>query len=107
MQEADKDIAEGRVWAFIAYWWILFLVPLLGNKDNKFALFHGKQGLVLFAFAVVVWLLSYIPVLGWFIIGPVGGILWFVLAIIGMVKALQGKYWKMPVLGDIAGNLKI
>ncbi len=107
MPEPDKDIEEGKIWAFIGYWWILFFVPLFGKKENKFALFHGKQGLVLFGFAVIVWLLSYIPIIGWFIIGPVGTIIWIVFAIIGMIKALQGIYWKMPVLGDVAEKLKI
>jgi uncharacterized membrane protein len=107
MPEANQEIEEGKIWAFIGYWWILFLVPLLGKKDNKFALFHGKQGLVLFCFEVVIWILSYIPVIGWFIIGPVGGIICLILAIIGMVKSLQGIYWKMPVLGDIAEKIKI
>jgi uncharacterized membrane protein len=107
MPEVNKEIDDGKLWAFIGYWWILFLVPLLGKKENKFALFHGKQGMVLFVFAVLVWLLSYIPVIGWFIIGPIGSIIWIILAIIGMVKSLQGKYWKMPVLGDIAEKIKI
>jgi uncharacterized membrane protein len=107
MPESNKEIEEGKIWAFIGYWWILFLVPLLGKKDNKFALFHGKQGMVLFALEIIVWILSYVPVLGWFIIGPVGSIICIILAIIGMVKSLQGAYWKMPVLGDIAEKIKI
>lgn len=107
MAEVDKTVEEGKIWAFIGYWWILFLVPLLAKKDNKFALFHGKQGLVLFVLEVIIWILSYIPVIGWFIIGPIGSIICIILAIVGMVKSLQGKYWKMPVLGDIAEKIKI
>ncbi len=107
MAEADKTVEEGKIWAFIGYWWILFLVPLLAKKENKFALFHGKQGLILFVLEIVVWILSYIPVIGWFIIGPIGSIICIILAIIGMVKSLQGQYWKMPVLGDIAEKIKI
>ena len=107
MPEANKEVEEGKIWAFIAYWWILFLVPLLGKKESKFALFHGKQGMVLFAFEILIWVLSYIPVIGWFVIGPVGSIICVILAIIGMVKSLQGQYWKMPVLGDIAERIKI
>ncbi len=107
MAEVDRTAEEGKIWAFIGYWWILFLVPLLAKKENKFALFHGKQGMVLFVFEVIIWILSYIPVIGWFIIGPIGSIICIVLAIVGMVKSLQGKYWKMPVLGDIAEKIKI
>jgi uncharacterized membrane protein len=108
MPEANKEIDEGKIWAFIGYWGILFLVPLLGKRDNKFALFHGKQGMVLFIFlVVVVWILGFIPIIGWFILRPIGWLIWLILAIIGMVMSLQGKYWKMPVLGDIAEKIKI
>jgi uncharacterized membrane protein len=108
MAEVDKTIEEGKIWAFIGYWGILFLVPLLGKKDNKFAVFHGKQGMVLFiAWVVIVWILGFIPIIGWFILRPIGGLLCLVLAIIGMVKSLQGEYWKMPVLGDVAEKIKI
>ncbi len=108
MAEVDATIEEGKIWAFIGYWGILFLVPLLGKKDNKFALFHGKQGLVLFIFwIIVVWILGFIPIIGWFIFRPLGWLICVILAIIGMVKSLQGQYWKMPVLGDIAEKIKI
>ncbi len=108
MAEVDKTIEEGKIWAFIGYWGILFLVPLLGKRDNKFALFHGKQGLVLFIFwVIVVWILGFIPIIGWFILRPIGGLLALILAIIGMVKSLQGEYWKMPVFGDMAEKINI
>jgi len=114
MPESNKEIEEGKIWAFIGYWWILFLVPLLGFKDNKFALFHGKQGLVLFvafiADYVIMIFFSWIPVLNILISGIVCWLLFLaltILAIIGMVKSLQGQYWKMPVLGDVAEKIKI
>lgn len=106
MAEVDKTVEEGKIWAFIGYWWILFLVPLLGKKDNKFALFHGKQGMVLFVFWIVVWIISFIPFIG-VVLGFLGWIIGVILAIIGMVKSLQGEYWKMPVLGDIAEKINI
>ena len=106
MAEVDKTVEEGKIWAFIGYWWILFLVPLLGKKDNKFALFHGKQGMVLFVFWIVISIIFFIPVIGP-IINFLGWIIHIILAIIGMVKSLQGEYWKMPVLGDIAEKINI
>ena len=107
MAEVDKTIEEGKIWAFIGYWGILFLVPLLGKKDNKFALFHGKQGLVLFILWIAIVILGFIPIIGWFVIRPFGWLICVILAIIGMVMSLQGKYWKMPILGDIAEKIKI
>lgn len=106
MPEVDKTIEDGKIWAFVGYWGILFLVPLLGKKDNKFASFHGKQGLVLFVFWLAIFILSFIPFIGG-IIGLLGWIICVILAIVGMVKSLQGQYWKMPVLGDIAEKINI
>jgi uncharacterized membrane protein len=112
----DKEIEEGKTFAAIGYLCILFLVPLLAAKDNAFAQFHAKQGMMLtivgfIAMIVVIILsvvLSFIPCVGW----AIGVLLWFVvtvgwlvLVIMGIVKALQGEYWKMPVLGDWAEQL--
>ncbi len=105
MAEVDKTIEEGKIWAFIGYWGILFLVPLLGKKDNKFALFHGKQGLALFVLWIIFWIISFIPVIG--IIGWIGLLLCFILAIVGMIMSLQGNYWKIPILADITEKIKI
>jgi uncharacterized membrane protein len=103
-----KEIEEGKVYAAIGYLWILFLIPLLAAKDNKFAQFHAKQGMLLFIVSIVVAILSavllFIPCLGW-AIASILCLGWLVLAIIGIVKALQGEYWKMPVLGDWAQQL--
>ncbi len=113
MPEVDKSIEEGKIFAFIGYWGLLFLVPILAKKDNKFAVFHGKQGMVAciaaIAVLIVMHILLIIPYLGLVLYY----ILWLVVLvicvfdIIGMIQALTGKYWKMPILGDIAEKIKI
>ena len=60
----DKEVQEGKIFAVIGYLGILCLIPLLFKKDNKFALFHGKQGLVLFLGWIAVGIVMMIPVLG-------------------------------------------
>jgi uncharacterized membrane protein len=113
MPEVDKTIEEGKMWGFIGYWGILFLIPLLGKKDNKFAVFHGKQGMVVFLGLVIIiiasTILGFIPVIGaiFSILAWLVYLALVVLAIIGMIKSLQGEYWKMPVLGDIAEKINI
>ena len=113
MPEVDKSIEEGKIFAFIGYWALFFLVPILAKKDNKFALFHGKQGMVLciaiIAVIIVFSILSFIPYLGFLfmIIEWLAFIAMGVFGIIGMIQALTGKYWKMPILGDIAEKIKI
>ncbi|MBI5144164.1 MAG: zinc ribbon domain-containing protein, partial [Candidatus Omnitrophica bacterium] len=44
----DKEVLEGKPFAILSYLWILCLVPLILKKENRFAMFHAKQGLVLF-----------------------------------------------------------
>ena len=107
--EGDQgDIEKNKVMAVLSYIGILCLIPLLAAKESKFAQFHAKQGLVLFLAEVLLSILYAIPALnvvmvfvGWIIY-----ILLVVLAIMGIVNALQGKYWKMPVLGGMAEKFK-
>ena len=102
----NKEIQEGKVFAVIAYLWILCLVPLLLKKENKFALFHAKQGLVLFITEIALWIIGIIPILGW-LISILGSLACGILALIGIIQALMGNYWKMPLLGDYAEKINI
>ena len=60
----EKDMQEGKFFAVISYISFLCIVSLFFKRDNKFALFHAKQGLVIFVFQVTCILLSVIPMLG-------------------------------------------
>jgi len=97
----DKDVEEGKGIAWLSYLGLLFLVPLLAKKDNKFCKYHVKQGIVL----VIVWVIflipNVIPLLGQIICG-LGYLACLILAIMGIVQSLGGKYWKMPVIGGLA-----
>jgi uncharacterized membrane protein len=99
---------EEKLMGAIAYIGILFLIPLLAKKDSDFAQFHAKQGLVLFIAEIIVSFVGgIIPFLGWFIILPIGSLITFIFAVIGIVQAATGKYWKLPWgLGDWAEKLK-
>ncbi len=100
----SDDIEQGKGMAWLAYLGILFLIPMLSLKDNQFAKFHVKQGIMLLIFSVAVGIVGAIPFIGWFIIWPVGYIFSLVMAIMGIVNAAQGKYWTMPLLGKMAAN---
>ena len=100
----DKEVLEGKPYAILAYLWILCLVPLILKKENKFALFHAKQGLVLFIGELAISFIAVIPILGWMILF-LGTMLFGVLSLIGIVQVLVGNFWKMPVVGDIAEKI--
>jgi uncharacterized membrane protein len=97
----DPDVQDGKGLAWLSYLGILFLIPLLAKKENKFCQFHAKQGLVLLIAEIIVSIVFVIPILGW-IVGVLGYIFVWIMAIIGIIQSATGKYWKMPVLGGFA-----
>ncbi len=103
-----ETMAEGqsKLWAFIGYLGILCLLPLLLKKDDAFAHFHAKQGLVLFLTGVILSIIMVIPILGW-IVGAVGTLVLLVLWIIGLINALTGKQKALPLIGGFAEKLSL
>ena len=93
----DKDdIEKNKVMGVLAY--ILFFIPLLAAKDSPFARYHANQGLVLFLAAILSSVILIIPILGW-IIAPILSIVITVLAVIGIINALNGKAKELPIIG--------
>ena len=100
-----KDIEDNKVVACLAY--IIFFIPMLAAKDSKFAMEHAKQGLVLLIVSIIILIAGMvIPVIGWFLIGPLGSLLILIVAIIAIVKTLQGEFWEIPVIGKYRSNFK-
>jgi uncharacterized membrane protein len=100
-----KDIEENRVLASLSYICILFIVPLIVKRESKFCVENAKQGLVLFIAEIIVWVLSYIPILGW-IIGIICGAALFIIALIAFIYTISGKFWKVPFVYDFAKSFK-
>lgn len=107
-QGDQGDVEKNKGMAVLSYIGILCLIPLLAAKESKFAQFHAKQGLVLFLAEVLLGILYAIPFLNvvMLFVGWILYILLLVLAIMGIVNALGGKFWKMPVLGGLAEKFK-
>ncbi|MDX1502072.1 MAG: DUF4870 domain-containing protein [Thermoanaerobaculia bacterium] len=92
----------------LSYLWLLALVPLLAEKDDKEVQWHAKHGLVLMGaeiiLYVIVGIISAIPV-----IGCLGMILWAVLAIgilvlhiMCIVKGVGGERLRVPYVSEWA-----
>jgi uncharacterized membrane protein len=101
---------EGKLYGFLAYLLgiIGFVIVIATKKDNKFAMFHAKQSLVLFIgwiAAGILWVIP-IPFVNWGLSGLLY-LLLMVLWIMGMVYALTGQEKKLPVVGDLAEKFKI
>lgn len=99
MEPDKKDIEQNKVTAAIGYVGVLCFVPLLLQRKSKFCQWHAKQGLMLFALEVVSWI---IPPLAFIIM-----IVAVIVSIIGVVNALDGKYWEMPLLGKLAKKINL
>jgi uncharacterized membrane protein len=99
MVKLEDHTGEEKFFAVLSYLSILFLIPLLTKKDNRWIHHHAKQGFVLFLAGFLVW----IPLLGW-----IWGLFLFICWIIVLVKVLTGEaYWKIPLLGDLAEKINI
>ena len=97
--EIPEDvIADGKGLAILAYIPFLCFIPFLkGKKINPFAYEHGKQGVVLFLFEMLV----LISMLFW----KVALFIACVIAIIGVMNVIMGKTWKIPYLGEFVEKL--
>ncbi|MBZ9578021.1 DUF4870 domain-containing protein [Patescibacteria group bacterium] len=103
---ASTKQGDQNLIAVLSYLGILFLIPLLVVKDNRFVQFHAKQGLVLFIAEIATVVIAWIPILGW-IAGFILWIVWFVFSIMGIVNVLGGKKTPLPMIGKFAGKFKI
>jgi len=106
MDEKLHDINQNRLYAALSYLWILCFIPLLWRRNSQFAQYHARQGLVLLLAEFFGMLISWIPFFGFFISMFIGLIL-AILAFFGIINALDGKYWQMPILGVHAKKIKV
>lgn len=101
----EKEIEEGKAAALLAYIPFLCFVPLIKMRDNRYAVEHAKQGLVLLMLEIVaaVLLVPRISMTLWQIVL----VCCLGLAVAGVVQVLQGRWFKIPLIGDFAEKLKI
>lgn len=116
----QKDIEENKAIAVLSYIGILFVVPLLIRKESEFAVYHAKQGLVLFIISTISGMVmglfgavAIIPILGliiFLLVFLVWGVVMlgvFVLMIMGIINVLQGKMKPLPLIGELANKFNI
>ncbi len=105
---SSGSIDDGKLFAFLGVFLTLlgFLIVYFGKRNNKYAMFYAKQGLVLFIAYVILWIVGIIPILGW-IIAIVGSVVLLVLWIIGCINALSGKEKYIPLIGKYADKLDL
>lgn len=118
------DVQQNKVMAVLAYFSWLVLIPIFAAPQSKFARFHANQGLVLaiveviygFFQTILVMILGNVFVyrltsgfnysrgLGYGLIITLLSLVWIlfsVLAILGIVNAVNGKEKELPIIGKI------
>lgn len=119
-----KDIEDNKVMAMLSYFGPLVFIPMFVKKDSKFCRFHAGQGLTLFlvdvAYGIVNAVLtailkaifpyqwtSWITYSRGFVynaLTTVLSLIWIpigILAILGLINALNGKAKQLPIIGKI------
>lgn len=92
---------DENIGGMLCYIFIVGLVFLFMEKENRFIRFHALQAVFLGVFLLLVNIaLGVIPVIGWFISLLMGPII-LILVIFMMYQAYQGKYYKLPILGEM------
>ncbi len=117
-----QDVQNNKVMAILSYLGLLVLVPILSAKESRFARYHANQGLVLLiagvAYGIVQsilmailraifpwnWAYGYLGGRGaiYGILSTVLSLVWIVfsvLAIIGIINAVNGRAKELPVIG--------
>ena len=96
----DKDRDNERFLAALSYVGIFFVIPLfLARNKSPFMQFHVRQGIVLF---VVEALFAALPFLGWFLLAIPA-----IASLYGLLQALAGRQWELPVLGKYAKKINL
>lgn len=99
----------------LSYIFLIQLVPLLTKKDDPEVQWHAKNGTALSAgfigIMIVFWIINFVlpsPVAC--AVGLVSCLIpvaFVVLSIIGIIQALNGKRFRMPVVSDIAEKINL
>lgn len=101
----SNEIKNGILMGLLAY--LLPFVPFLIEKENKFVIYHAKQGMNLFILAIIIaaikLVLGEIPGLGWLVsvTSNLCHIGLTILCIVGIIYVCTGKAKELPFINKI------
>ena len=99
----QNPMHKNTLMGILAYLGPLVIISYAMAVDEPFVKFHIKQGLVLLAISVVLWVLSSM-MWNFDVLFNVVNLAVFVLAILGIMNVLQGKEKELPFVGSFAKN---
>lgn len=95
----EPKLAALLSWLFTPISSVIFMV-LEDTKDDKFVSYNAKLSLYVGLVQIALFVLVFIPCLGWVIVG-LGSTLITVMRIVWGVKSYQGEEVQVPVLTDM------
>ena len=91
-----KSSQPNKLLAALSYLSVLFILPFIFCKDDKYAMFHARQGAILFAITAVGEVLGAAFGLGWIV--TLMHLYWIYK---GMTNANDGKMEPLPYIGNL------
>ncbi|MFA5270058.1 MAG: hypothetical protein WC400_00320 [Patescibacteria group bacterium] len=110
---------DTRVFAALSYLSVLFVIPWITKRDDKFVMFHVRQGVVLFLVEVVAWFVlwmieSFLTTIFHFgaltlvsILYKLAWLFFVAVSVAGAYFAARGVEKQLPWLWLFARNLKL
>lgn len=93
---ASKVRKNNRLFSTLSYLGPLFILPFLLCRDDRFALYHAKQGAVLFLFGILCEFLDFVPLLGLFM-----KIFFYYCIYKGMMNSINEQTEPLPYIGQL------
>ena len=101
-----------NVMIVLSYLWLLALVPLLNEKDDKEVQWHAKHGIVLMVAELAIWMVANMVIFNLGALGCIAALLTPLLAlgqlalhIMAIVKGLNGQRLTIPGLSEFADKV--
>lgn len=90
--------------AAMSYLGPLCLAALLANRDDEYVAFHAKQGLILWVWSMLAFVLIVTPVIG-ILLFQISFLLIAILTALGLVSVGLNKAWMLPFVHDLARKI--
>ena len=97
---SSGSVKNNNLWSILSYVPILCLIPLIQDEGDIALRQHARQGVVLMLLEIIICILLIPGVTTVLLV--VGLCICLLFAVIGAVSAAQGKYWRIPIISDIA-----
>ena len=101
----QEEIKSGKVMSILAYMSILSLIPFFMEKKNRYVVFNAKQGLNLFIYEAILYMIdsvtvSFMPALSF--IAYFFELLLIVYSLVGIIYVVSNQARELPFLKRIS-----